>query len=144
MPELRKLDETLYWQRLITEGQMFFSEHPLNKDRLASYSINGLWFWGGGQLQERVQKQLVACADDSLLRLARLLSMNVSSSFTSITKSSVLLFDNMVKVERSVLQIKFQKYAPSWYWNNIAYTIPKPRNWFSRLVLWFIEAWATI
>ena len=48
MPELRKLDETLYWQRLITEGQMFFSEHPLNKDRLASYSINGLWFWGGG------------------------------------------------------------------------------------------------
>ena len=52
MPELRTLDSTLFWQRLITEIQMFFSAHPFNKEREEKYSINGIWIWGNGKMHE--------------------------------------------------------------------------------------------
>ncbi len=45
MQHLKTLDPTLFWSRFITENQMFFSEHPLNKARIGRYPINGVWVW---------------------------------------------------------------------------------------------------
>ena len=134
MPELKKLDETLFWQRYITENQMFFSEHPLNKARKESYSINGLWLWGGGNLHERGHKTLV-CANEGLEKLATQLSTNVSSyqSTRAISTDSILLFDTLNEHERAALQTQLQKNTVHWYWNNVAYT-SKPKSWWSRLL----------
>lgn len=154
MPELKKLDETLFWQRYITENQMFFSEHPLNKARKESYSINGLWLWGGGNLHERGHKTLV-CANEGLQKLATLLSTSVSSYQSgkmpnsrgltagssldaksmdpAFAADSVLLFDTLNEHERAALQTQLQKNTVHWYWNNVAYT-SKPKSWWSRLL----------
>ncbi len=52
MQQLKTLDPTLFWSRFLTENQMFFSEHPLNKTREGRYPINGVWIWGDEQLNE--------------------------------------------------------------------------------------------
>ncbi len=129
--QLLQLDDTLFWQRFITECQMFFSAHPLNKTRTAC-PINGLWFWGNGTLGEKAQKTLVS--DDSLHDLAALLSTRVRSysSSESYTKDSVLLFQDINPEELHTLQSKLQKYTVHWYWNNLAYD-SKPKGWLSRL-----------
>ena len=41
MPELAQLDKTMYWQKFITESQMFFASNPNQS------LVNGLWIWGG-------------------------------------------------------------------------------------------------
>ena len=46
MQQLAALDPTLFWSRFLTENQMFFSEHPLNKARTGRYPVNGVWIWG--------------------------------------------------------------------------------------------------
>ena len=139
MPELKRLDKTLFWQRFITENQMFFSTHPLNKARTEVYPINGLWLWGNGKLQACGQKQLI-CSDESLWQLARVLSTNVSEyqSVPSIADNSVLLFSELGQHELCALQTRLQKNKVRWYWNNVAY-LTKPRNWWSRFRAPFIE-----
>ena len=134
MPELRRLDDSLFWQRFITENQMFFSAHSLNTARSELYPINGVWLWGGGQLYDRVQTPLI-CADDSLQRLANILSTNVSAdnSTLSITKHSVFLFNELNIDEQRALQTRLQKNTVQWYWNNVAY-LSKPKRWLSRLI----------
>ena len=62
MQQLQTLDSTLFWSRFITENQMFFSEHALNKARAGRYPINGVWIWGGGDLKARVTRTMV-CGD---------------------------------------------------------------------------------
>ena len=132
MPELKQLDQTLFWQSFLTENQMFFSAHPLNQARTDSFFINGLWLWGGGQLHERVQKPLI-CSDDSLLPIAELLSTNVANyhSVSSIAKDSVLLFSEPAQHDKLALQLRLQKNTVRWYWNNLAY-LCKPKSWWSR------------
>lgn len=133
MPEIQQLDTTLFWPRVITEAQMLFNAHPLNKARTESYSINGIWIWGDGRLHAPVQKPVV-CQNDHLVKLATLLSTHTStySSFASLSKNSVSLFSELTHDEHSMLQTRLQKETVRWYWNNIAY-LSKPKNWLSRL-----------
>ena len=134
MPELKKLDDTLFWQRFITENQMFFSAHSLNKTRIGLYPINGLWIWGGGSLRARVKIPLVY-HDDSSLKLAKLLSTNVIdyTSLPSLSNNCVLLCNDFGQHDQHVLQTQLNKNTVRWYWNNVAY-ISKPNSWLSRLM----------
>jgi hypothetical protein len=134
MPELKRLDDTLFWQRFITENQMFFSAHALNKTRTELYPINGLWLWGGGQLHKRVKNPLI-CSDDGLVRLANLLSTHVSAygHGPSVAQNSVLLLNELSLDEQFALQTQLQKNTVRWYWNNVAY-LSKPKSWLSRLI----------
>ena len=56
IPALMKLGEAVYWQRILTELQMFLFTHPLNHSRAGqdaikpTHPINGIWFWGGGKI----------------------------------------------------------------------------------------------
>jgi len=45
MPTLQLLDTTFFWQRYLTECQMFLSTHSLNKERILVPTINGIWIW---------------------------------------------------------------------------------------------------
>ena len=132
MPELKNLDETLFWQSFLTENQMFFNAHPLNKASIKTYPINGLWLWGAGKLHEPGDVPLI-CSDDSLLELARLLSVKVSiyQAVSSIAKNSVLLFNKLDELDYQALKLRLQKNVVRWFWSNVAYC-SKPRSWWSR------------
>ena len=134
LAEIRALDPTLFWQRFITESQMFFSAHPLNKERGETNPINGIWIWGDGKLLENHLKPLV-CQNDELLKLAQLLSTKVSgySPSAPISKNSLFLFGELNPSELHVLELQSQKHTVRWYWNNIAY-LTKPKSWISRLI----------
>lgn len=133
MPALKALDKTLFWQRFITENQMFFSGHVLNKARIGLHPINGLWIWGGGQLRERVDTPMY-CAG-SLAKLASLVSINVNDLETTqrLAKNGVVLLKSLSADELLTLQTRLQKYTTHWYWNNVAY-LSKPKSFMSRLM----------
>lgn len=134
MPVLQNLDGTLFWQRFLTENQMFFNTHPLNNERTGPYSINGVWIWGGGRLHAPVQSPIVC---DGLVdsRLAHLLSTNVTAyqSIRSFSKNQILLFHALDKQTQHHLELHTQQYRVRWYWNNLAYESP-PKNWLLRML----------
>lgn len=59
-----------YWHRIANETQMLLHQHPLNQSREEQglAPINGLWFWGNGQLQSLRADYQRVCADDPLSR----------------------------------------------------------------------------
>jgi hypothetical protein len=64
-----------YWRRLITEAQMLLHDQPLNELREAAgkLAINGVWPWGGGNVQPVEPTEYVRVyADEAWIRgLAR-------------------------------------------------------------------------
>lgn len=70
------------WQALLTEVQMLFYTSPINEARLrrGQLPVNGLWFWGGGELPEQATAPVTELyADDPLTRgLARLANAAIS------------------------------------------------------------------
>ena len=133
MPEIQTLDSTLFWPRLITETQMLFSSHPLNKSRTEKYQINGVWIWGS-TLKHTVRSKPLVCHDGRLIKLAKLLSTDVKAypSLASLSKNSVLLCSEINEDEHALLQTRFQNETVHWYWNNMAYQ-SKPKSLWSRL-----------
>jgi len=121
MPSLHQLDKTLYWQKFITESQMFLSSNILNKGRTAEDVINGVWVWGGGELPKLVNKKII-CNDEEYFKIARLLSTNIQMlDDLSYSKSNVLLLN---KIDKKVLDFLFkssQNHTVNWHWNNLAY-----------------------
>ncbi|HAS51863.1 MAG TPA: hypothetical protein DCS21_09040 [Gammaproteobacteria bacterium] len=71
------------WHTLLTEAQMLFHAHSVNRarDERRQPMINGLWLWGGGSLPEGAQAPAAQLyADDRLTRgLARLANVPVQS-----------------------------------------------------------------
>ena len=129
MPILAELDPTMYWQRLFTELQMFLSSHPLNDRKDQRLSINGLWFWGGGQLiQDAPQYNRPLISDSSMLQRVfeqqcvvldkNTLSMN-EETLVVIEKPTPEIIDHLVRMTR--------KNSVNWYWNDAAYrAVRKP------------------
>ena len=70
------------WHTLLTEAQMLFHGHPVNRarDERNQPMINGLWLWGGGPLPVSAQTPAAELyADDRLTRgLARLAGVAVN------------------------------------------------------------------
>lgn len=70
------------WHTLLTEAQMLFHGHPVNRarDESSQPMINGLWLWGGGPLPIDAQAPAANLyANDLLTRgLARLAGVAVS------------------------------------------------------------------
>lgn len=64
------------WHTLLTEAQMLFHAHPINRarDERRQPMINGLWLWGGGFLPACTQTSVAGLYADDLLTqgLARL------------------------------------------------------------------------
>lgn len=66
------------WRTLLSEAQIVLHNHPWNERRAARNlpRINGLWFWGGGELPDHVSTRFerVYSDDPSLLALAAVAS----------------------------------------------------------------------
>lgn len=142
MPQLETLDNTFFWQRFITEIQMFLSGHGLNKQRKGRYSVNGVWIWGAGVLQR--SKQCIVPHDPETESLARLVSSNIqhvsNMSISEISQydtklkrlpdNTIFLYSDLSSL--SELQCVLRKKLVSWYWNNHAYQV-KPKHWIKSL-----------
>lgn len=125
MPELAVLDPSMYWQKFITESQMFFASTPNHT------SINGVWLWGGAKLTKK--NSISICTDEQLLALATICSTNVSLYNPSIELKK---FDILLLSDFDILSAQHKKElnkkSINWYWNNSAYT-RSDKNWITRL-----------
>ena len=134
--ELRQLDSTFYWQRLITEGQMLLSEHTLNKERGSLPVINGVWFWGEGALDTKEQGVLIF-SDEPSMKLARTLSSEVGLATVACPENSLILLHREIPNELSFYKKQPAKETVQWYWNNLACSRIKKKNWLSRFLSLF-------
>lgn len=68
-------DERL-WRRRLNEAQMLLHDHPVNRDRREQGlpPVNGVWFWGGGELPAHLDTDYAEVASDNAVvaGLARL------------------------------------------------------------------------
>lgn len=125
MLELVQLDDTMHWQKLLTESQMFFAS--LNKPSL----MNGVWVWGGGTLGDK--KSIKICADNKFFSLAQLCSTEVDlyNPNHSLREYELLLLTDLSVLSKTHQQ-QLEKMATRWYWNNAGYEYSH-LPWFTRL-----------
>ncbi|ASQ45899.1 hypothetical protein [Legionella clemsonensis] len=126
MPTLAALDKELFWQRFITELQMFLSSHPLNNQRQSKLTINGLWLWGEGEFKPTRKEPLFT--DDEILLKSVKQAQPVPSSLI-FPKNSLLLIKYPHHIDIASLREKTQKKSVQWYWNNLAYSQPSIKWW---------------
>lgn len=133
MPYLDAMEHSFFWQRLITELQMYLSSHPLNAKREDKPAINGLWFWGAGQFQIEANQRLVT-DDEQLLALAPQMQgqINPLTDQSILEKDQLLLIQEPEQIEYCHLLEKTKKNKTHWYWNNLAY-LSQPPSWWKRL-----------
>lgn len=129
-PELSKMDSTLFWQRFLTESQMFLSTQSLNQGRPELEVVNGLWVWGQGTLGLPSTKHVV-CNGSHAMKLARLLTCHVEDNASPhvFLNNSLYLFNQLSEKKCRALQTTLRKYTMHWYWNNMSYVI-RPKRWF--------------
>jgi hypothetical protein len=119
MPELAELDTSMYWQKFLTESQMFFAS------QVDACTLNGVWLWGGAPLNDK--KSIAVCADESFFSIAQLCTDKVSlyNSSIMLEKFSVLLLSNKELLSEAH-QEQLSKISARWYWNNLAYNASRP------------------
>lgn len=132
MPLFTSLDRRFFWQRLITELQMYLSAHPLNAKR-QGLSINGLWFWGGGEFE--CQGRLIATDDAVLLGYARASDQAISPLGEALTlsKDHLVIINDPKQIECLGFKEKTKKKTVNWHWNNGSYS-EQVRPWWSRIL----------
>lgn len=115
MPELAQLDGSLFWQKLITESQMFFATQNM------SSGINGIWVWGGGT--HFSETSLSICADTQWISFANIISKNVTlyQPNLDINRFHIVLIDVLDSLSLAH-QAELQKRSVNWFWNNLAYS----------------------
>lgn len=123
MPALNVMGTSFYWQRLLTEIQMYLSNHVLAK----KIGVNGLWFYGRGAFA--FNGQIPILTDDESVRYLAPDTIQTLSFEKPLNKSSILYINDPEKIETMP---DLNRFATRWFWNNIAYSIP-PENWWKRL-----------
>lgn len=115
--ELMSMDDTNFWQKWLTEIQMYFSSHPLNQKRTHTCDINGVWFWGAGRV-EQSNRPLVC--DQSLFELATHLSSDVRlyEENRALPKHAMVIFNDMSKEKYTAFTRQLRKKTTRWSWNN--------------------------
>lgn len=125
MPELAKLDPSMFWQKMFTESQMFFASQP--NDSL----LNGVWAWGNAPLAEH--QSFTICAEQSLMQAASLCSKDVVLYHPSLNLKK---FHTLLITDTTILSAAHQDQLNSmsahWYWNNNAYAM-RASNGLTRL-----------
>ncbi len=125
MLELPAIDTTSYWQKFITESQMFFATQPY------ANSLNGVWVWGA---QQDIQRRTTAiCTNKHWLSFANLLSSNavLYTPQHHLKQNDILLLDHVNELS-ALHQKQLKRNTVSWYWNNGTNTTIK-KGYFHRL-----------
>lgn len=120
-PVLASMDDTGFWQKQITESQMFFYSKPYNKQ------VNGIWLWcTDGDFKPGT---LPVYADALHMPLAQQLSRNAALYDPALTipKESIILCES-----ENLLSQQHQTMVTQRYWLNAACAIEK-NNWLKTL-----------
>lgn len=128
-PQLAHLDDSGFWQRLLTEVQMLFNQ----AQHLPSVgcSINGIWVWGQGVLNLPGERLILTDSDETQ-RLGQLLSSQVQAIATTevFPDSALLLLEHVSTL--ATIQSKIDRHSVNWYWDNVAYQT-RAKTWFKRI-----------
>lgn len=128
MPYLEQLSEDLSWQKRLTEIQMFLQTlHSATQPRA---TINGLWFWGQGQLS--INKDIILCDDANMMRLSNVWpQLVVKSSFeiNDVHGAQHILLTEMTEKSLQLIEKACQSFTSNWYWNNVTYAQPAMSWW---------------
>lgn len=128
LPHLTQLDNTSFWQRFLTEAQMFLSQHPLNRNR-RNVPINGVWVWGGGGMHEPGDRLIVGDSPTNR-QLAALLSCNVQAfPLADYPQSTIFLIEDPMNLSQLLVTLKH--HAVHWYGQNGTYQTQS--SWLKRV-----------
>ncbi|ATW01692.1 hypothetical protein CCU22_00375 [Candidatus Legionella polyplacis] len=129
-PSLFYLDKTLFWQKKITELQMYLYSHSLNKWRPPGLTINSLWIWGHGKF---IFPKLIKIITNDLILLKYFSEFNniMNFSYKSKFDKNCCVFIKYPKEEIFIfLKKKLKKYSTYWHWNNVSLYYQAKRFWF--------------
>lgn len=126
MPHLTSLGPDGFWQRLMTEIQMLLMS---KKEKLALYEgeVNGVWFWGAGDLSAPTARPIIA-ETLAIVEVAKSLSSNAMlyESPKQLSKNALVWW-----AHAATLPAALNRYAIQWRWQDKAYQ-SKPSRWFYR------------
>lgn len=134
MPALDVMDNTLYWQRLMTELQMFMGAHPLNQQGANKPIVNGLWLYGGGVFSMNTTRPIFS--DDEFFIKAFPANIKPLLLDTPMANDAILLLKNPLALD------SFPHCDARWFWNNGACQTKKT-PWYSRLGRRLLNAYQT-
>ncbi len=133
MPLLTELDEKMYWQRFLTECQMFCHSNAQNQPETV-LPINGVWVWGQGELNPSTNLPIYH-QTKPLQELAKLISLNTHplKSFVDLPMESIILLEGIEKHQINSILKQYCRLPSSWRWNNITWHY-QPKPWWKRLL----------
>lgn len=144
MPYLAQLDASQYWQRLLTELQMFMAGHPLNTAQHissgAALSCNGVWFWGGGVLDNIEQAPHFLTDDPVMLDIfphGQIWQKRKEGQDVDFAhQDKLVILSTADEIILHTLEDFNRSISCDWYWNNTAYR-KKRWSWLQRIYAFF-------
>jgi hypothetical protein len=117
MPIFATMDDTHYWQGVLTEIQMLLSNHSLNKDG-SLIPINGIWLFGAGYLSATnkpfvTNNQLLL---DAFPTTAQRLTLDYSPK-----QETIVFIDKIEDIDLNRLHDWQTQLTIRWFWNDMAY-----------------------
>lgn len=91
LPHMPRGELAARWRKVLNEIQMLLHVHPVNQGReqRGEYTINGIWPWGGGDINLLTETDLTCCYGDSIILKGLSLATGVEYS----TQASMALDD---------------------------------------------------
>lgn len=130
MPALEKIDDTLYWQRVLTEIQMLLNSRRMPFAQSA-YPVNGVWIWGEGDWDEKNNEISVVAFDESAQQLAACFTTPVPNE--SEPSDGLILVHDWPPLPMVLTKLNDYTRNAAWFWNNQAYQYV-PKTWWSRFI----------
>lgn len=127
MPFLQALDPQLFWQKLVTELQMFFTAEAFNEN----LPINGLWFYGEGHFN--INPKQAIFTDYPLFYNEFPEQFQRLSPSSQISRDAIILIKDYEKIDYLTPCLK--GHSINWYWNNCAYH--EKLSWWTKILQGF-------
>lgn len=128
MPYLEKLSTDMSWQKRITEVQMFLQ--TLQSPIQSELNINGVWFWGQGELS--VNPEHILSNDDKLIQLIDIwpkLEIHSHIDPKVLNKADYIFLTKVTDEALKLIEKICQSYSCNWFWNNVTYNQQAKRWW---------------
>lgn len=130
MSIIKNMDSTLYWQRLMTELQMFLNSHVCNQLETRAVPVNGLWIYGKGVFAWKPDKPVMT--DDEQLLATFPSNVTRLKWDEPVSSNAIILINNYEKIDMTRLLALIGNQPVRWFWNNIVYSTPR-KSWWARL-----------
>ncbi len=110
------LDGTAFWQKFLTECQMFFNSCRLPCE-VATSAVNGVWVWGSGTFQSSHKPVLY---EHSLQSLAAVLTKRHALYIPehAAEKNALLILEQLSAVGYETISYALRRRKINWFWED--------------------------